>query len=77
MNPMKKLPPVAQKLVRERIRADHHRNVEISKTDPKIEPGLRFHSGFRSTAPAKPELGRAVRRKLERQLAKQLLKGKP
>lgn len=77
MNPLRKLSPAAQALVREHVKARHEANVEISKTDPQIDPGLRFHSGFRANAPARPEINRTMRRKLERRLAKKILKGKP
>lgn len=62
-------------LVRARVRKIHAENVIASRDDPAIQPGLRFKSGFRDNGPPPNDIGRRMRRKLERQMMKKIAKG--
>lgn len=63
-------------LVRARVRKIHAENVAISaQGDPAIQPGLRFKSGYKAPMPAPNDIGRRMRRRLERQMMKKIAKG--
>lgn len=61
-----------KKLLKQRTREIHNENVAIAANNPTIKPGLVFHKGFRAHYPAPCDVGRKVRRKLERQAMKRL-----
>lgn len=59
-------------LVREQVRQAHVENIARSADNPTIKHGMAFTKGFKAPWPAASDLGRRVRRKLERQMLKQL-----
>jgi hypothetical protein len=61
--------------IKARVRQTHAENVELSKADPVIKPGLTFHEGFKSDYPGVPaDFNRKMRRALERQMLKKVIR---
>lgn len=62
-----------QLVIRDYVRQLHATNIAISaKGDPAVDTGLRFASGFKSNGQAPADVGRRMRRAMERQTMKQL-----
>ena len=61
-----------KKLLRKRTREIHAENIARSADNPIIKPGMVFHKGFKAPWPAASDLGRRVRRKLERTALKRM-----
>ena len=59
-------------LVKAQVRQAHNENVARSADNPTIKPSLAFTKGYKAPWPAASDIGRRVRRKLERKALKRM-----
>ena len=62
--------------LKEFVKANHDRNVELSKDDPAMPNCLAFHKGFRGNGKPHSDITRIMRRAMERKYLNAIKKGK-